>query len=250
MTWPIGSPAVLDLAPADAGAPRGVYAGRDLEAMAFAPRYHAWIRDAFAPWLQGDVAEVGAGCGGFSQLLLDLPLRSLTLFEPCAALAARQPAVLHRAHVVRHPTTLRQASPSAAFDALAYVNVLEHIADDEAELAAARTGLRPGGALCVFVPALPFLTAAHDRDVGHQRRYARTELRAKVERAGFAVRRLVWFDAPGALAWLVFMKWLRWPLRPASAALYDRGVVPWLRAVETRLPPPLGKNLLLVARRS
>lgn len=225
------------------------YPGRDLEAMAFAPRYHAWIRDEFAPVLRGDVAEIGAGAGGFSHLLLALPLRSLTLYEPCAALQARQPPVLGRGDVARRTCTLAADQPQAAFDAVLYVNVLEHIADDARELALAHAALRPGGHLCVFVPALRWLTSEHDRRVGHQRRYGRAELRTRVEDAGFQIERLDWFDAPGVLGWAVAMKLLGLPMRPASVAFYDRAVVSWLRPLERRWRPPLGKNLLLVARR-
>lgn len=45
------------------------------------------------------------------------------------------------------------------------------------------------------------------------------------------------------------MKLLGLPMRPASVAFYDRAVVSWLRPLERRWRPPLGKNLLLVARR-
>jgi SAM-dependent methyltransferase len=201
------------------------YPGRDLEAMAFAPRYHAWIRDEFAPVLHGDVAEVGAGAGAFSRLLLDLPLRSLTLYEPCAALLARQPEALARPGVTHRTATLGMLRPQAAYDALLYINVLEHVVDDARELALAHAALRPGGRLCLFVPALPG------------------------ERAGFAVERLDWFDGPGVLGWWLAMTLLDLTMRPATVAFYDRAVVPWLRPLERRWRPPLGKNLLLVARR-
>jgi SAM-dependent methyltransferase len=225
------------------------YPGRDLEAMAFAPRYHAWIRDEFAPVLHGDVAEVGAGAGAFSRLLLDLPLRSLTLYEPCAALLARQPEALARPGVTHRTATLGMLRPQAAYDALLYINVLEHVVDDARELALAHAALRPGGRLCLFVPALPWLMSGHDRRVGHQRRYGRAGLRAGVERAGFAVERLDWFDGPGVLGWWLAMTLLDLTMRPATVGFYDRAVVPWLRPLERRWRPPLGKNLLLVARR-
>lgn len=236
-------------APAAEGASGFDYPGRDLEAMAFAPRYHAWIRDEFAPFVRGDVAEVGAGTGVFSRELLRLPHRSLTLYEPCAALHGALAQAL-RGHDARlHATTLAAAGVHAAYDALLYVNVLEHILDDEAELAQARAALRPEGHLCLFVPALPWLYARHDRQVGHRRRYRRAELRDKLARAGLGVERLHWFDAPGVLAWALYARLLAQPMRPASSGLYDRLVVPWLRPLERRFRPPLGKNLLAVARR-
>ena len=231
-------------------APRWEYAGRDLEASACAPRYHAWIGEEFAPFVRGDVAEVGAGTGVFSRELLALPRRSLTLYEPCTALRERLCAALRDSVARVEPGTLGEAGLHSAFDTLVYVNVLEHILDDEGELAVAHAALRPAGHLCLFVPALPWLYARHDRDVGHQRRYRRGELHAKLRRAGFDVERLTWFDAPGVLAWALYAKLLARPMRPASSGLYDRLVIPWLRPLERRWRPPLGKNLLAVARRA
>ena len=47
-----------------------------------------------------------------------------------------------------------------AFDSVVYVNVLEHIRDDGAELRTAHDLLSPGGTLAVFVPALHACTGA------------------------------------------------------------------------------------------
>ena len=44
----------------------------------------------------------------------------------------------------------------AKFDAILYIDVLEHIEDDRAEMARAAARLKPGGALIVLAPAHPF----------------------------------------------------------------------------------------------
>jgi len=54
----------------------------------------------------------------------------------------------------------------------------------------------------------------------------------------------------GVLPWYLNFVLLRRGLGPASVALYDRLVVPPMRFAERMLAPPIGKNLLLVARRS
>lgn len=228
------------------------YPGRDLDAMGSARRYHAWICDEFARDVRGDVAEVGAGDGEFSRLLLELAPRSLTMFEPSSAMFARQPDKLGGdTPVVRENSTFtaRAAGLRGAFDTMVYVNVLEHIEDDRGELALVHEALRPGGALCVFVPALSWLMSDHDRAIGHHRRYGRSELRDKVEGAGFRIERLHYFDSLGVASWWLCMRVLKLPLKPGSVELYDRAFVPALRALESRVRPPLGKNLLLVARR-
>ena len=227
------------------------YPGRDLEAMSFAVRYHGWIRDEFASAVRGDVAEVGAGDGAFSELLLELQPRSLTLFEPCTAMHERQPAKLAADPRVRRENGMFGAREGGdeVFDTVVYVNVLEHIEDDRGELALMHRALRPGGHACIFVPALSWLMSDHDRSIGHVRRYGRRELGEKARAAGFEVERLHFFDSLGVLAWWLCMRVLKLPLRGGSVDLYDRAFVPVLRAIESRLRPPLGKNLLLVARK-
>jgi len=229
------------------------YEGSDLEAMVEAAAYHRWIRDEIAPYLGPRVAEIGAGRGTFSRLLLEVPaVRTLLAVEPAAAMHAHLRAALGADPRVRalHGTLADVADEVAGtLDAVLYVNVLEHVRDDAGELARARRALRPGGHLVVFVPALRWLYADFDASVGHHRRYHRAPLAALAGDAGLTVVRARYFDVAGVLPWLVAMRWLRLPLRAASVRLYDRAVVPVMRRVESVVAPPLGKNLLLVARR-
>ncbi len=76
----------------------------------------------------------------------------------------------------------------ASVDAIASLNVLEHVAEDESALAEMRRVLRPGGRAAVVVPAGPGLYDFYDRHLQHERRYARGELSAKASRAGLRVR--------------------------------------------------------------
>lgn len=227
----------------------GEYVGRDLEAMDFAERYHRWILSEFSPFLSGDVAEVGAGSGAFSEMLLELPeLRRLTAVEPSArmySILARRIGSNPRAEL--HRAFFGDVAPAGALDAVLYVNVLEHVPDDAAELATAHAALRPGGHLCVFVPALRWLYSPFDAAIGHHRRYHRADLLRTVEDAGFSVLRCSYFDAAGILPWLVAFRLLHRTLASGQVRLYDRLVVPVARRVERIVSPPIGKNLLLVA---
>ncbi len=58
------------------------YFGKDLEAMSFAINYHKWILSEFVPYLGNSIAEVGAGVGTFSKLILDENINELTAYEP------------------------------------------------------------------------------------------------------------------------------------------------------------------------
>jgi hypothetical protein len=71
----------------------------------------------------------------------------------------------------------------------AMLDVIEHIDDDGAALAAWRDRMDPGAQLVVTVPALQWAFSSWDTELGHFRRYSRSRLRSVLESAGFTVRR-------------------------------------------------------------
>ena len=75
------------------------------------------------------------------------------------------------------------------FDVIMALDVLEHIDRDEEALRSMLQALKPGGGLIVTVPQHPALWSAVDDFSHHRRRYTRGELRDKLRRAGFRVRR-------------------------------------------------------------
>ena len=58
------------------------YSGTELEILALAVNYHRWILSQFQPYLGATIAEVGAGIGSFSKLLLETSPQRLFAFEP------------------------------------------------------------------------------------------------------------------------------------------------------------------------
>jgi 2-polyprenyl-3-methyl-5-hydroxy-6-metoxy-1,4-benzoquinol methylase len=125
------------------------------------------------------VAEVGAGSGNFSRLLLGAGVEALTVLEPSSNMYSRlRELFVADPHVTTVQSSLIEHSKSAgcAYDTVLYVNVLEHIEDDARELQTVHEALSPGGHLCVFVPALQWLFSELDRQVGHHRHYHREAL--------------------------------------------------------------------------
>lgn len=236
---------------AEPAAAAPVYEGRDLEALAELPNYYAWILARFRPYVRGHGVELGAGIGTVSALLRP-HLARLDLIEPSVNLVARL-----RERFAGDPDVAIEAGtvedclpriPDGSHDTAVMVNVLEHIADDEAALAGLARILRPGGHLLLFVPALGWLFSAMDRLHGHHRRYHLGPLRAGVEAAGFRVVDARYFDLLGVAPW-----WLlntvggATRFDPRMTGLYDRIGVPLTRAVERLAPPPVGKNVVVVA---
>jgi SAM-dependent methyltransferase len=230
-------------------------AAQDLERLGTAKYFFDWVLDELGPHLRGRVLEVGAGLGTITRKLIERdPGLSVVALEPAGNLfrdlesyAALTP------RVTAHHQTLVEYEPDhqQCFDAVVYLNVLEHIADDAQELRRAAKVLRPGGALLVFGPALEWLYSELDYRAGHYRRYSVRRLRELVAAAGFDVVSVRYFDVFGVLPYFVAYKLLRGTDISGSTLWgYDRIVVPLSRLVQRGISgPPLGKNVILVATR-
>lgn len=236
---------------------RVAYAGRDLESMSFARNYHRWILELFGPHIGSRLVEVGAGTGSFSELLVERAPESLTLVEPSEMyerlserVASWETKTRVRAFNDTFAGVAARVREEERPDTIIYVNVLEHIDDDEAELALMRDALVEGGRALIFVPAYQWLYGSFDEMVGHRRRYTLGGLRAKCERAGMRVVLSTYFDSAGVLPWWLKYRVMRSRRMEAGAVkFYDDYCVPPLRRIEGLIRPPFGKNVLLVARK-
>lgn len=234
-------------------APTAHYDGQDLEALSDLPRYTNWILEQFSPWLRGRVLEVGAGIGNVAQHYIGR-VDEAVLVEPAQNLYARlQQRVSAHGQVTTACGLLHEVAPQLAgrpFDAAVMVNVLEHIEDDGAVLRQLYELVRPGGAVLLFVPAMPWLYGSLDELVHHVRRYTRPQLQAALAQSGWQIERLYYCDVLGIAPWWLAGRVLRRRRFDAAAATwYDRLGVPLTRAVETWVEPPVGKSLVAIATR-
>lgn len=220
---------------------------RALSDVARARAYNDWLFERARPHIGRRVLDAGAGLGTFTSLAAATGA-DVVAVEPVGAFAdhlRRRFASEPRVEVVQGEAV---DAPAGPFDSVLCLNVLEHVADDTATLHAFHERLAVGGRLLLLVPAHPRLYGAYDRAAGHERRYSKRVLRARLAAAGFAVETLRHVNPVGALGWLVRVTFARegdWP--STSFALFDR-LVPALRPVD-RLPLPFGLSLWAVARR-
>jgi SAM-dependent methyltransferase len=134
------------------------------------------------------ILDVGCGTGG---VLAHLGVRAATVGVDRSMQALRHSRRRGVAHVACSDMDRLPFRP-AQFDLVLMLDVIEHFADDAAVVRAARTLLRPGGALFVSVPAYQSLFSAHDVTLQHFRRYSAAQLRQVLTRNGFTVRRLTY----------------------------------------------------------
>jgi SAM-dependent methyltransferase len=80
------------------------------------------------------------------------------------------------------------------FDIVTLLDVLEHIEDDSI-VKNLSNYLKPDGLLFITVPALPLLWGPSDIYSKHYRRYCRNDLKKKLEKFGFDVQKISYFNS-------------------------------------------------------
>lgn len=222
----------------------------EFAALREARNYRAALVEDFEPYLRGNVLEVGAGVGQITEGIAALKdVTGLTCVEPDAGFCREFKKLHPGLRLVEG--TVTDVLPGDGWDAVVSINVLEHIRDDGAELAAYHERLLVrGGYLCLFVPARPEIYAPIDRDFGHHRRYTKPDLARKLLGAGFEISVLRYFNWVGYFAWWLNFRVLgRRRFDVASVRLFDRRIFPMVHGMETQLgAPPFGQSLFAVAR--
>jgi SAM-dependent methyltransferase len=228
------------------------YVSTELHALAEAKNYYRWVIRQFAPFIGKRVIEVGAGIGTFARsLLMHVPVSELVLVEPSTnLLPLLQQRFAEDARVKIVAGYFQSLASPATVDSIVLVNVLEHMAEDQAFLADAYAALTPGGTLLLLVPALPQIYGSLDQSFGHYRRYTKTAMASQLHIAGFGIIRLAYVNLLGVAGWFLTSRvFRRTTLKARYVRWYDRWVIPWLSWLEGRWEPPWGQSLIVIAQK-
>ena len=224
------------------------YPGLELKLFEQAHNWKSYWSSRIAPYVRGAVLEVGAGIGANTRLLASLDFVHWTCLEPDQSLAQQIELPLGGRHGLTLGT-IDDLDAGQQFDSILYIDVLEHIAEDGAEMARAAARLRPGGALIVLSPAHPFLFTPFDEAIGHYRRYTRATLRQTVPPC-LAEVTVTYLDSVGMLASLGNRLLLGQSMPTAQQiGVWDRWMVPPSRIADRLTGGLIGKSVLGVWRR-
>jgi len=204
--------------------------------------------------LSGDVLEVGAGLGANTGFFRSTGVSSWTCLERDPGLVEKMRSRFVKEHFpfdcrIEIGTT-ESLSIQRRFDAILYVDVLEHIEADREELRRASRLLVKGGRIVVLAPAHQWLYTAFDSAIGHFRRYNKSSLSALMPSDGEIIR-LDYIDSVGLIASLGN----RFLLRKAEPSLkqvlfWDRFLVPPSRFIDRLTVNWIGKSILGVWRKT
>lgn len=215
---------------------------RILDSLARTPRFNRWMAATILPWVGTRVLEIGAGIGNLSQYLAPRRRQYVASDIDEEHLARLRVRFQNRPNMALAYCDLSRPEDFAPlarqFDTVVCLNVLEHIADDAAGLGNIATALEPGGRAIVLVPQDQRIYGTLDEVLGHYRRYAEPELRARMEAAGFTVERVLRFNRVTRYAWWFNGRILkRQHFDRTQLWIFDRMVWLW-RRLDGMLPWP------------
>ncbi len=229
------------------------YVGQELDTFAHARNWKKYWSRQIEPYLAGDILEAGAGLGANTEFLMSSRIVRWVGLEPDPELAARMRTLFAASPEFAKCTAevgiTSTIDLSRKFDAILYIDVLEHIEHDSEELARAATLLKKGGKIIVLAPAHQWLYTPFDKAIGHFRRYSKASLVA-CKPAGCVLRRIAYLDAAGVLASTgnrLFLKQADPTLE--QILFWDRFLVPVSRLLDPLTFHTIGKSVLAVWER-
>ncbi|MGJ3648517.1 class I SAM-dependent methyltransferase [Sphingomonas sp. GlSt437] len=138
------------------------------------------------------ILEIGAGTGHNLPMLARFgEVDAIEIDDAARAIASER---LGKA-VGAAPLPALTGVPRGAYDLIAVLDVVEHIEDDVAALAAMRDCLAPGGKILITVPAHQWMWSAHDVVNHHKRRYSKATLKAALDKAGLSPTHFGYFNS-------------------------------------------------------
>jgi SAM-dependent methyltransferase len=139
------------------------------------------------------ILEVGCGTGGNLEMLSAFgQVSALEMNEVARGIAMKNTGGRFPIRAGSCPANI--PFPDQKFDLICLLDVLEHIEEDVATLAALKGLLNDGGRILVTVPAYRWLWSRHDEFLHHKRRYTSAELKAKAAAAGLRTWRTSYFN--------------------------------------------------------
>jgi len=231
-----------------------IYPGSELALFAEARHWKRYVATLLSPFIGDRILEVGAGLGSNIPYLHHAGIRDWLSLEPDPDMARHLADRVGRGELPANCRVIADGTgaldPDARFATVLYLDVLEHIEDDRAELARAARYLDERGALIVLSPAHPFLFSPFDAAIGHYRRYTKTSLIAAAP-SDLALISCRLVDSVGFFASLANRLMLKQAQpTPREIALWDSWMVPLSRAIDPATGFYFGKSVLAIWKQS
>jgi len=220
-----------------------------LEVMKLAGWYNNWLFSFVSPHLGKRTLEIGSGIGNFTELLVEKSEVYATDIDKgyLEGLGNKNKKVKVGYGDIEKGKFFFKGD--VKFNSIVCMNVLEHIKSDRKALRNMKNLLVKDGKLVLLVPAHQIAYGLLDKNLGHYRRYSKTDLEEKITKAGFVVEKFHFLNMVGLIGWFVNTRILSTKVLPANQlSFFDLLVRPFL-LLEKYIKPPFGLSLFVIARK-
>ena len=150
------------------------------------------IRREVEPPANARILEIGCGTGHNLAMLRQFgDIEAIELDDESRALAQER---LGRVIMSARLPEL-EGIADGQYDLIAALDVIEHIDDDAAAVAAISAKLKRGGRFLMTVPAHQWMWSAHDVVNHHKRRYSKSQLKRLIEGSPLKLQKIGYFNS-------------------------------------------------------
>jgi SAM-dependent methyltransferase len=144
-------------------------------------------------YIKKNVAEIGPGSGVILKKYIK-QCKNIDLYEPDIKLFRNLKKKFKNKKIVLKNKTFKTYKK---YDTIIILDVLEHISNDKNQIQKLINSLNKGGSLIINVPAFNLLYSKFDRDIGHFRRYNKTNIKNKIKGLKFLEYKMFYYDSLG-----------------------------------------------------
>jgi len=223
-----------------------------LEVIAKADKFNQWMFETISPYCHGNILEIGSGIGNISRLFIQKGY-SIILSDTDEHYIEQLKTSFRGINIVSIDLIDEDFQKKynrffQTFDTVIFLNVLEHINNEDEAIENCRQFLKPGGALVILVPAYSFLFSKMDKELHHYRRYTAKTLSKVVSKKKFIVRKVFYFNAMGIFAWM-YGKLFGMDSIPSKEMNLFNNLVPLAKFIDKIVFKKAGLSVIMVAQK-
>jgi SAM-dependent methyltransferase len=224
------------------------YPGTELDNFDKAVIWRKYIFLLIKKFIKGKVLEVGAGIGSFTSNYKNIPTQ-ITLSEIDDDNFSILKNKFNSENIFFSKKVTNEIDEK--YDTIMYLNVLEHIKEDNQEILNAFKKLNNDGHLIILVPAHNKLYSKFDKAVGHFRRYE-IDFFNQLKINDSKLIKLIYLDSLGFFLYYLNKIFFKEEVYPSKFKifLWDKIFTPVSFFLDRILMYKFGKNILYIIKKS
>ena len=224
------------------------YNGWELKFFDKSKNFRNYQMSLIKKYLGDHIAEIGPGNGTNLSYYYDHP-KKIDLYEPTKKLYLNLKKKFKDSKKVNF-FNKKLSLKKQHYNSILYLDVLEHIKEDEKEIIKAYRSLKKNGSLIINVPAFSHLYSEFDKDVGHHKRYQKKDIKLICDKFKFKKIHTKYYDSIGYILSLLskivssnYRKNFEKKLR------FWNSLIPFSKILDFLVFNSFGKSLLIIIKK-